>query len=86
MGIVSKTFFRKIPINIILSLKKNKQLNASILSKDINSTYAYIVQNLGEFKEMGLVSSKKKGRQNIVTLTEKGNKVADLLHEIKEIL
>ncbi len=80
-----KLFFRKLPTKIILSLKSNKRKNESAIMKEINSTYSYTNRSLMNLREMRLVYFKKEGRQNIIILTEKGNKVADLLYQLKII-
>ena len=78
-------FFMKIPMNIILCLKGNKQKNGIEISKDINSTYSHTFNSLRYLKEKGLIYNKKIKKKNVMILTEKGNKIADLLYELKNI-
>jgi len=85
MNQIFKIIFRRIPIEIILSLKNNKRRNKSVIARDINSTYVRTNKILRDLKEIGLVSFKREGRQNIIILTKKGNRVADLLYELKKI-
>ncbi len=80
-----ETFFRKIPMKIILHLKGNKQKRGIDISKDINSTYSHTLNCLRYLKEKGLVYHKKEKKKKVMILTEKGNKVANLLYELKNI-
>lgn len=86
------TIFREKPALMLISLLKDEQagngsvLYASNLAKKVDCTYSHVVKVLKEFEENGLVSFKKKGRLKLLSLTTKGERIADHLNAALNLL
>ena len=80
--------FYRYNIPIILILSQKGELNLSEIRGNLNIKSAGGINNaVDKLEELGLI--KKRGEKPItviVTLTEKGRRVADLLVPIKEVL
>jgi predicted transcriptional regulator len=80
-------FFQEKPVRSLLLVKKvDKPIYATIIAKEIDSTYAHTLNVLFSLKERGLVVFDKKGRIKHVKITELGNKVADLLEDFIDMV
>lgn len=79
-------FFRKIPIKILLELRKEKEIYGQKLSINTGCTYSHVVKIINKFEEIEIVERKKKGRKKILNLTKKGEEIADKLNEVIEKL
>lgn len=55
----------------------------SKIARDSGSTYVYITKLMSILEKKGLVALETKGKKRIVTLTEKGLKLANLLDEAR---
>jgi len=84
---VFEVFFRKKPAMILVSLRKNgKNKYGSVLAKEVDCTYSHAVKILQEMEKAKLVVFEKHGRIKSITLTETGNKVAEYISKIRELL
>ena len=84
---IFEVFFRRKPAMILVALKKNlKNRYGSVLAKEVDCTYSHTVKILQEMERARLVSFEKQGRIKIITLTEQGNKIAEYIGRIKDIL
>jgi DNA-binding MarR family transcriptional regulator len=84
---IFEVFFRRKPAMILVALKKNlKNRYGSVLAKEVDCTYSHTVKILQEMEKAKLVSFEKQGRIKVIQLTEPGNKIADYIGRIKEIL
>jgi predicted transcriptional regulator len=80
-------FLQEKPVRSLLLLKRSdKPIYASIIAKEIDSTYAHTLNVLFSLKERGLVIFEKKGRIKHVKITELGNKVADILEDFIDMI
>jgi len=80
-------FFQEKPVKSLLLLKKaDKLMYASIIAKEIDSTYAHTLNVLSGLKERGLVSFEKTGRIKHVKLTEIGGQVANILENFIDMV
>jgi len=70
-------FLRKKPARLLLSIKKQEKPYASLLAKKIDCTYAHTTKLLDKMKTFELVDFKKDGRKKFVTLTNRGQDLAD---------
>ncbi|MFT4307900.1 MAG: winged helix DNA-binding protein [Candidatus Woesearchaeota archaeon] len=79
------TIFREKPALMLIHLLQDQHdsnvqvLYASNLAKKVDCTYSHVVKILKEFEEHGLVSFKKKGRLKLLSLTAKGERIAEHL-------
>ena len=86
-GDVFEVFFRKKPAMMLVALRRsNKNRYGSMLAKEVDCTYSHAVKILQEMEKSDLVVFEKHGRIKDIKLTEAGNKVAELIEKIKEIL
>ena len=72
---------------LLIKLKNSKnEIYASSLAKQIDCTYSHVVKILQEMQIAGLVNFNKQGRLKLLTLTKKGEKVAEHLELTKNSL
>jgi len=84
---IFEVFFRRKPAMILIALRKGgKNRYGSILAKEVDCTYSHAVKILQEMEKSRLVSFEKAGRIKTIKLTDSGNKVAESIEKIKEIL
>ena len=80
-------FFREKPAMMLVSLRRTKgSMYASSLAKQIDCTYSHVVKILQEMEKASLINFEKQGRLKLLTLTKKGNDMADHIESIKNIL
>jgi len=84
---IFNVFFREKPAMMLLGLKNNKSgVYASSLAKSIDCTYSHVVKILQEMERSDLINFEKQGRLKLLTLTKKGNDVAEHINGIKNLL
>jgi len=84
---IFNVFFREKPALMLVGLKNAKsEIYASSLAKQIDCTYSHVVKILQEMEKSGLINFDKQGRLKLLTLTKKGNEVADNIDRIRGIL
>lgn len=84
---IFEVFFRSKPANILVALRKSqKNRYGSVLAKEVDCTYSHAVKILQEMEKSKLVSFEKSGRIKMIKLTENGDKVAESIERIKELL
>jgi len=84
---IFEVFFRKKPAMILVALRRsNKNRYGSILAKEVDCTYSHAVKILQEMEKAKLVAFEKHGRIKDIKLTDQGNKVAEHIEKIKELL
>ena len=72
---------------ILVALRKgNKNRYGSVLAKEVDCTYSHAVKILQEMERAKLVSFEKQGRIKTIKLTENGDRIADSIEKIKELL
>ena len=72
---------------ILVALRRNtKNRYGSILAKEVDCTYSHAVKILQEMEKARLVAFEKHGRIKDIKLTDQGNKVAEHIEKIKELL
>ena len=80
-------FFREKPSAMLLTMLNSKnETYASSVAKRVDCTYSHVVKILQEMEKHGLVNFQKQGRLKILTLTKKGQEVADHIEKIRSIL
>ena len=86
-GDIFEVFFRKKPAMMLVALRRNtKNRYGSVLAKEVDCTYSHAVKILQEMEKAKLVSFEKHGRIKSVQLTDSGNKVAEHIEKVKELL
>jgi len=84
---IFEVFFRKKPAMMLIALRRGtKNRYGSILAKEVDCTYSHAVKILQEMERAKLVAFEKHGRIKDIKLTDSGNKVAEYIEKIKEIL
>lgn len=84
---IFEVFFRKKPAMILVALRKGgKNRYGSILAKEVDCTYSHAVKILQEMEKSKLVNFEKQGRIKTIMLTENGNKIAEYIERIKDVL
>ena len=75
---IFEVFFRKKPAMILVALRKNHSR--------LDCTYSHAVKILQEMEKARLVNFEKHGRIKTIALTDEGNKVAEYIERIGEVL
>ena len=84
---IFEVFFRKKPAMILVALRKStKNRYGSILAKEVDCTYSHAVKILQEMEKARLVDFEKQGRIKIIRLTENGDKIAENIEKIRDLL
>jgi len=84
---IFEVFFRKKPAMILVALRSsNKNRYGSVLAKEVDCTYSHAVKILQEMEKAKLVNFDKQGRIKIIKLTENGDKIAESIERIKNLL
>jgi len=84
---IFKVFFRAKPtLMLVRLLNSENEMYASSLAKQIDCTYSHVVKILQEMERHELVDFNKQGRLKLLTLTKKGQEVAEHMDKIKLLL
>ncbi|MBS3171068.1 winged helix DNA-binding protein [Candidatus Woesearchaeota archaeon] len=84
---IFEVFFRKKPAMILVALRKgNKHRYGSVLAKEVDCTYSHAVKILQEMEKAKLVDFEKSGRIKTIKLTANGDRIADHIEKIKNLL
>ncbi len=69
---------------MLVNLKNAKdEIYASSLAKQIDCTYSHVVKILQEMEKSGLINFEKQGRLKLLTLTKKGQEIAEHIDNIR---
>lgn len=80
-------FFREKPAMMLLTLKDAKsEIYASSLAKKIDCTYSHVVKILIQMEKENLVKFQKMGRLKLLTLTKKGQEIAEHIDKVRILL
>jgi len=84
---IFNVFFREKPAMMLVQLKNAKsEVYASSLAKQIDCTYSHVVKILQEMEKAKLVTFEKQGRIKTISLAEGGERVAEHIEKIKDLL
>lgn len=84
---VFQCFFNQKSSNILVSLRQNtRDIYITVLAKEADCTYNGALKILKKMEKANLVQSVKQKRIKVIKLTDKGNKVAEHVGEIRRIL
>jgi len=84
---IFEVFFRRKPAMILVALRKHgKSKYGSVLAKEANCTYSHAVKILREMESARLIHFERQGRIKTINLTENGEKIAEHIDKIKELL
>lgn len=75
-------FLQEKPTLALLAIWSHKRTYASVVTKEINSTFAHTTKILSKMEELGLVRFTVDGRIKYVELTEYGLEVVDALKQL----
>ncbi len=80
---IFNVFFREKPaLMLIHLLRKNGEVYASSLAKQVDCTYSHVVKVLQDMQSAGLVTFEKRGRLKVLILTKKGLEIATLIDRV----
>ncbi len=84
---IFNVFFREKPTLMLINLANAKsEVYASSLAKSVDCTYSHVVKILQEMEKAGLINFDKQGRLKLLTLTKKGQEVAEHMDKVRSIL
>lgn len=84
---IFEVFFRRKPAMILVALRKaGRNRYGSVLAKEVDCTYSHAVKILQEMEKAKLVEFEKQGRIKTIKLTNNGEKIAEHIEKIKNLL
>ena len=84
---IFNVFFREKPAMMLVHLlNSSHSIYASNLAKLVDCTYSHVVKILQEMQKAGLVTFEKQGRLKVLTLTKKGQEVANYINKVQNLL
>jgi predicted transcriptional regulator len=85
---ILNVFFREKPASMLIEMRRNskKEIYASNLAKSVDCTYSHVVKILQQMQKAGLVNFDKQGRLKLLSLTKKGEEVANSIDKIMTLL
>ena len=85
---IINVFFREKPSGMLLEMRRNSknEIYASNLAKAVDCTYSHVVKILQQMQKSGLVNFDKQGRLKLLSLTKKGEDVANSIDKIMTLL
>ncbi|MFH0978203.1 MAG: winged helix-turn-helix domain-containing protein [Candidatus Woesearchaeota archaeon] len=83
---IFNVLFREKPAMMLVELKNAKgEIYASSLAKKIDCTYSHVVKILQEMEKSKLINFDKQGRLKLLTLTKKGQDIAENIEKIRNL-
>jgi len=87
----SNILFQKIPFNILIFLWYNQKAlqlppNQQKIARTIDVTVSATTRILNNFEKTGIISRIKKGRQNLIIITDNGMNIGNKIYEISNNL
>ena len=80
-------FFRDKPALLLINLKNAQgDVYASTVAKQIDCTYSHVVKILKEMEKAKLIVFNKTGRLKLLSLTKKGQDVAEHMEKVRQLL
>ncbi|MEM3373899.1 MAG: winged helix-turn-helix domain-containing protein [Candidatus Woesearchaeota archaeon] len=88
MADIFSVFFREKPAKMLIEMRRTtkKGIYASNIAKAVDCTYSHVVKILQQMEKSGLVAFNKQGRLKYLTLTKKGEEVANYIDKISQTL
>lgn len=84
---IFEVFFRRKPAMILVALRQSSKARyGSVLAKEVDCTYSHAVKILQEMEKAKLVEFEKQGRIKTIKLTSTGDKIAESIEKIKNLL
>src|SRR5512145_1232769 len=81
-----KLFLQEKPTRALLFIGSTGKTYASVISKEIDSTFAHTTRILSKMEQSGLIKFTFEGRIKFVELTEYGKEVETALKEFRNII
>ena len=79
-------FFREKSKGLLLDLSGSGKKNISEIAKGIDCTYAHTFNLVKEMEKQDILRSKKDGRAKLISLTKRGNELADVMQSFEALL
>ena len=84
---IFNVLFREKPAMMLVALRNTKgEMYASSLAKQVDCTYSHVVKILQEMERDNLINFDKQGRLKLLTLTKKGQDVAEMIDRVRNLL
>lgn len=84
---IFNVFFREKPSMLLITLNASKtDIYASSVAKHIDCTYSHVVKILRQMEEADLITFQKQGRLKLLSLTKKGQEVAECIDKVRTLL
>lgn len=74
--------FKEKPLKVLLVLSDGVPKNITQIYKKVKTTYSHTLNILSSFYDFEIIEFEKKGRDKVVKLTKKGEKIVELLRAL----
>jgi len=74
------------PCRALLHIHQEGETYTFKISRNIESTNAHTVKTVGRLESLGLVRSEKSGRKKMLKLTEEGERVAEAVKNLTDVI
>ncbi len=83
---LERLFLREKPVLAILAVGEMESAYAALVAKRIDSTFPHTISIISQLEAHGLIKSRSQGRIRYLELTDRGRRVARVLHELSDLL
>jgi len=74
--------FKEKPFELLLALSDGTPKNITQLYRKVKTTYSHTLNLLSVLYSLGIIEFRRVGREKVVELTEKGEKLIELIKKI----
>lgn len=76
----------EIPCKALMHLSDTGESFSQRMVRDIDTTYAHNIKTVNRLESRGLLRSNKEGRKRMLELTEKGERVAEAVENLFDVV
>ncbi|MBU5682224.1 MAG: hypothetical protein KQA34_00680 [Candidatus Aenigmarchaeota archaeon] len=78
----AEVLFKDKPLKVLLVLSDGIPKNITQIYKKVRTTYSHTLNILKNFYELGIIEFEKVGRNKVVRLSKKGEKIIEIIKKI----
>lgn len=82
---MEELFINEKPVKALITLRRNREMYCSKISREVDTTYAHTVRILSRLEEESLIETRKEGRKKFIKLTSEGEKYAEKFQQLLEL-
>ncbi|MEM0324521.1 MAG: hypothetical protein QXE43_01380 [Candidatus Aenigmatarchaeota archaeon] len=78
----AEVLFKDKPLKVLLVLSDGIPKNITQIYKKVRTTYSHTLNILKNFYELGIIEFEKVGRNKVIRLSKKGEKIIEIIKKI----